>query len=57
MREQCATCLEPSLTTFAGWTYFEAMYFCFIFFTTIGYGDYSPKSSYVWWNPRSLCVS
>ncbi|ORY73112.1 hypothetical protein BCR35DRAFT_307383 [Leucosporidium creatinivorum] len=27
------------------WTYFEALYFCFIFFTTIGYGDFSPKSS------------
>ncbi|KAI5476225.1 hypothetical protein MNV49_007987 [Pseudohyphozyma bogoriensis] len=28
-----------------GWTYFEALWFCFVFFTTIGYGDYSPKSS------------
>ncbi|KAM0754917.1 voltage-gated potassium channel [Meredithblackwellia eburnea MCA 4105] len=27
------------------WTYFEGMWFCFIFFTTIGYGDFSPKSS------------
>ncbi|KAL8286421.1 hypothetical protein RQP46_004438 [Phenoliferia psychrophenolica] len=28
-----------------GWTYFEALYFCFIFFTTIGYGDFSPQSA------------
>ncbi|KAI0316077.1 hypothetical protein OF83DRAFT_1173241 [Amylostereum chailletii] len=28
-----------------GWTYGEAMYFCFITFTTVGYGDYSPATS------------
>ncbi|SGY76217.1 BQ5605_C005g03475 [Microbotryum silenes-dioicae] len=27
------------------WTYFNSMWFCFIFFTTIGYGDYSPQSN------------
>lgn len=26
-----------------GWDYFIGLYFCFVFFTTIGYGDYSPK--------------
>lgn len=27
-----------------GWAYGEAMYFCYVFFMTVGYGDYSPKS-------------
>ncbi|KDQ60083.1 hypothetical protein JAAARDRAFT_32466 [Jaapia argillacea MUCL 33604] len=27
-----------------GWSYGTAMYFCFISFATIGYGDYSPKT-------------
>lgn len=27
-----------------GWPYGEAMYFCYVFFMTVGYGDYSPKS-------------
>ncbi|KAI9462782.1 voltage-gated potassium channel [Lactarius psammicola] len=28
-----------------GWTYGQAMYFCFIAFTTIGYGDLAPESA------------
>ncbi|KAI9444156.1 voltage-gated potassium channel [Lactarius indigo] len=28
-----------------GWTYGEAMYFCFIAFTTIGYGDLAPETA------------
>ncbi|KAH7910967.1 hypothetical protein BJ138DRAFT_1113619 [Hygrophoropsis aurantiaca] len=27
-----------------GWTYGISLYFCFIAFTTIGYGDYAPKT-------------
>lgn len=27
-----------------GWSYFIALYFCYIFFTTIGYGDYHPQT-------------
>ncbi|KAH9059577.1 hypothetical protein EDB87DRAFT_1684649 [Lactarius vividus] len=37
-----------------GWSYGEAMYFCFIAFTTIGYGDLAPetplgRSIFVFW--------
>ncbi|KAJ5939350.1 hypothetical protein N7466_002484 [Penicillium verhagenii] len=28
-----------------GWTYFEALYFCFCSLITIGYGDFTPKSN------------
>ena len=27
------------------WSYFNAMYFCFLCLITIGYGDYAPKTS------------
>ena len=27
-----------------GWEYGTSMYFCYVFFMTVGYGDYSPKS-------------
>lgn len=27
-----------------GWAYGEGLYFCYVFFMTVGYGDYSPKS-------------
>ncbi|KAF8268326.1 hypothetical protein EI94DRAFT_1727948 [Lactarius quietus] len=37
-----------------GWTYGQSMYFCFIAFTTIGYGDFAPetalgRSIFVFW--------
>ncbi|KAM0791088.1 hypothetical protein ACM66B_004379 [Microbotryomycetes sp. NB124-2] len=43
------------------WTYFEALYFCYIFFSTIGYGDYSPKSAggrafFIAWSLLSVSV-
>ncbi|KFY29951.1 hypothetical protein V493_02196 [Pseudogymnoascus sp. VKM F-4281 (FW-2241)] len=38
-----------------GWSYFEALYFCYISLLTIGYGDYSPTSNagkafFVFWS-------
>ncbi|CAG7561939.1 unnamed protein product [Fusarium equiseti] len=41
------------------WTYFDAVYFCFVAWTTIGYGDFSPKSNlgrsfYVFWSLLAL---
>ncbi|KAJ5719317.1 hypothetical protein N7493_007772 [Penicillium malachiteum] len=31
--------------TLEGWTYFEALYFCFCSLITIGYGDFTPKTN------------
>jgi potassium channel subfamily K len=27
-----------------GWTFGTSMYFCYVFFLTIGYGDFSPTT-------------
>jgi voltage-gated potassium channel Kch len=30
---------------FEDWTYFEALYFCIVTLTTVGYGDFSPTTT------------
>ncbi|KAF5703614.1 Outward-rectifier potassium channel TOK1 [Fusarium mundagurra] len=44
---------------YQGWTYFDAVYFCFVAWTTIGYGDFAPvsnpgRSFYVFWSLLAL---
>ena len=45
--------------SYQGWTYFEAVYFCFVSLLTIGYGDPAPvsnagKSFFVFWSLMAL---
>ncbi|EKG11661.1 Ion transport 2 [Macrophomina phaseolina MS6] len=40
-----AVVFRASEGTHQGWTYFQALYFCYTSLLTIGYGDYYPKSN------------
>lgn len=47
--------------TYQGWNYFQAVYFCFVSLTTIGYGDMVPKSNagksfFVFWSLIALPI-
>ncbi len=35
-----ALCASAMYQPIEGWTYFESIYFCFVAFSTIGFGDY-----------------
>ncbi|CAH0015087.1 unnamed protein product [Clonostachys rhizophaga] len=44
---------------YQGWSYFDGFYFCYVSFTTVGYGDYTPqsnagKSFFVFWSLLTL---
>ena len=44
----CASGVYVTVETEANWTYFDSVYFCFVAFSTIGFGDYvsSQKDTY-----------
>ncbi|KAI6765220.1 hypothetical protein HG531_012319 [Fusarium graminearum] len=56
-----AVVFQHTEQTYQGWSYFDAFYFCFEAWTTIGYGDLTPvsnagKSFYVFWSLLSLPI-
>ena len=36
-------------TIYEDWSFFDAIYFCFITMTTIGFGDMVPSEWWAWW--------
>ncbi|KAL6412397.1 hypothetical protein AUP68_03600 [Ilyonectria robusta] len=54
-----AIIFEKSEKTYQDWSYFNSFYFCFVAWTTIGYGDLAPisnagKSFFVFWSLLAL---
>lgn len=54
-----ALIFQKTEQSYQGWSYFDAFYFCFEAWTTIGYGDLSPvsnagRSFYVFWSLLAL---
>ncbi|KAH7118288.1 hypothetical protein B0J13DRAFT_652323 [Dactylonectria estremocensis] len=54
-----AIIFEKSEKTYQDWSYFDSFYFCFVAWTTIGYGDLAPisnagKSFFVFWSLLAL---
>lgn len=54
-----ACCAAAVYVQFEHWEYFDALYFCFVSFATIGFGDFvSTQNSYYpyinWYVPRNL---
>lgn len=54
-----AAIFEQSENPYQGWSYFDAFYFCFVAWTTVGYGDLTPKSNagrsfFVFWSLLAL---
>lgn len=54
-----AVIFKEAEAPYQGWNYFDAFYFCFVAWTTIGYGDLTPvsnagKSFFVFWSLLAL---
>ncbi|CAI6080462.1 unnamed protein product [Clonostachys chloroleuca] len=56
-----AAIFKQSENPYQGWSYFDAFYFCFVAWTTIGYGDLTPisnagRSFFVFWSLLALPI-
>jgi potassium channel subfamily K, other eukaryote len=56
-----AVIFQRSENPYQGWSYFDAFYFCFVAWTTVGYGDLTPisnagRSFFVFWSLLALPI-
>lgn len=56
-----AVIFQRSESPYQGWSYFDAFYFCFVTWTTVGYGDLTPisnagRSFFVFWSLLALPI-